>query len=55
MSKKGYSLPNFWGGYDHYDENGNQNGSDIYNPEGKLIRSWYYDETGKMVNQEFTW
>ena len=22
MSKKGYSLPNFWGGYDHYDENG---------------------------------
>ncbi len=39
----------------HYDENGNQNGSDIYNPEGKLIRSWYYDETGKKIDQEYTW
>lgn len=27
MSKKGYSLPNFWGGYDHYDENGKKIGT----------------------------
>ena len=39
----------------HYFENGEQSGADTYNPEGKLIRSWYYDGTGKKVEQEFTW
>ncbi|MBQ5970307.1 MAG: hypothetical protein IJL52_09380 [Clostridia bacterium] len=46
MSKKGYSLPNFWGGYDHYDENGKKIGTSEPNWAGGFNE---YDKDHKKV------
>ena len=46
MSKKGYSLPNFWGGYDHYDENGKKIGTSEPNFWGGFDE---YDENHKKT------
>ena len=43
MGNKGRSLPNAWGGYDHYDENGHKTGRSMPNAWGGYT---HYDEKG---------
>lgn len=46
MSKKGYSIENIWGGYDHYDEHGKKIGSSSPNIWGGFNE---YDAKGKKI------
>ena len=46
MSRKGYSIKNIWGGFDHYDEHGKKVGSSVPNVWGGFNE---YDSHGKRI------
>lgn len=48
MAKKGYSSPNIWGGYNHYDERGHKTGSS--NP-GLFGGYNHYDANGRKAGR----